>query len=144
EALLLVLGAELEHWRRRDPDVRADAGGKPAGTRPWQLLGQHRVVQRVAALAAVLLRVLQAEVAELRHPVEDAVWEPARVLPLLGVRAQLGVDKPADRVPQLPVLVGERWQRAALRGRRQALIGQRLACSHSSTSAALRSGGNTG
>ena len=58
----------------------------------------------VAALATVLLRVLQPQVADLRHASEDRVRKPARVLPLLGVRAQLVRHEPADRLAQLLVL----------------------------------------
>ena len=42
---------------------------------------------------------------------EDLVGEPARVLPLLGVRAQLVRDEAADRLAQLLVLLGERRDR---------------------------------
>src|SRR5205807_735524 len=58
-------------------------------------------------LAAVLLRVLQAEVAVLGELGEDLVVEPARLLPLLGVRAQLLVDEAPQRLAELLVLLGE-------------------------------------
>ena len=106
-AALLVLGAELPHRRRGDADVRADAGRQPARAAARQLLGEDRVVQVVAALAAVLLGVLQAEEADPRQLGEDLVGEPARLLPLGGVRAQLVGDEAPDRLAQRLVLVGE-------------------------------------
>ena len=62
---------------------------RPPEPRAGELLAEHRVVQVVAALAAVLLRVLEPEVAELGHAREHLVREPLRVLPLGGVGAQL-------------------------------------------------------
>ena len=59
-AALLVLGAELPHRRRGDADVRADPGRQAARSAARHLLGEDGVVQVVAALAAVLLGVLQA------------------------------------------------------------------------------------
>ena len=44
--------------------MRADPGGEPAAAAARELLGEHGVVEVVAALAAVLLGVLQAEEAE--------------------------------------------------------------------------------
>src|SRR6185503_10620259 len=76
EALLLVLGAELPDRRRGDPDVGADSRRQSARAGAGQLLGEHGVVHVVAALAAVLLGVLEAEVAELRHAGEDLAREP--------------------------------------------------------------------
>ena len=60
----------------------------------------------VAALAAVLLGLVEAEEAELAHPLEHPVGE-RRLLPLLGVRLELLDHEAADRLPQLLVLVGE-------------------------------------
>ncbi len=79
-------------------DVRADPGGRPARADPRELLDEHRLVQVVAALAAELGRVLQAEQALRSELREDLVREPARVLPLLRVRGELAVEKAADRL----------------------------------------------
>src|SRR5207302_5160288 len=122
----------------------ADPCRHAAGAAAGELLGEDGVVQVVAPLTAVLLRVLEAEEAELRHPVEHLVREPARVLPLLGVGAQLVRDPAPDRLAQLLVLLAERRQWAARRGAGQPLAAQRCVDSHSTTSAALRSGGKTG
>ena len=122
-ALLLLLGAELPDRRRGDVDVRADARGRAAGADPRHLLAQHRLVQVVAALAAVGLRVLQPEQALRGELREHLVGEPALVLPLLRVRRQLALDEAADRLSQLFVLVGERgeWM-APLRLKRAELV----------------------
>jgi hypothetical protein len=71
-----------------------------------ELLGEHQARVIVAALAAVLLGLVQAEEPELAHPREHRVRE-RRLLPLLGVRLQFGDDEPVDRLPQLLVLLGE-------------------------------------
>ena len=65
-ALLLLLGAEVEDRRHRDRGVGVEPGGDAAGAaRAGQLLDPDRVVQVGAALAAVVLRELQPEEAEL-------------------------------------------------------------------------------
>ena len=106
-ALLVLLAAELPDRRRRDVDVRADPRRGPARADSRELLDEHRLVQVVAALAAVLRRVLQAEQALRRELREDLVREPAVLLPLLRVRRQLAVEEAADRRAQLLVLGGE-------------------------------------
>ena len=58
-ALLLLLGAELEDRRHRDPDVPADPGGHAARPAARHLLGEDRAVHGVAALAAVLLGIAE-------------------------------------------------------------------------------------
>ena len=70
------------------------------------LLGQHQAGVVVAALAAVLLGLVEAEEAKLAHPREHPVREGV-LLPLLGVGLQLLDHEAADRVAQLLVLVGE-------------------------------------
>ena len=89
------------------PRVRADAGGHAARAAAAQLLGEHRVVHVVAALAAVLLRVLQPQEPGGRQLVEHLVGKPARVLPLGGVGAQLLGHEAADGLAQVLVLLGE-------------------------------------
>src|SRR5690606_20388888 len=108
EALLLLLGAELPDRRRRDPDVGADPRRDAPRAAARQLLDEDRVVDVVAALAAVLLRVLEAEVAELGAAAEDVVGKPALLLPLGGVGAELVRDEAADRLAELLVLLRER------------------------------------
>ena len=88
--------------------IPAESPPEPA---PRELLGEHRVVHVVAALAAVLLRVLEAEVAELGHAREHVVGEPLGVLPLVRVGAQLLGHEAPDRLAQLLVLVRERRDR---------------------------------
>src|SRR5205085_1499020 len=117
EAPLLLLGAEPPDRRRGDSDVRADPGRQPAGAGARQLLGEHRVVDVGASLPAVLLRVLEPKEAKLPHTQEDLVWEPAGVLPFLGVGSQLAGDEAADGLPQHLVLVGE-WRRRSPRSGR--------------------------
>ena len=70
------------------------------------LLGQHQARVVVAALAAVLLGLVEAEEAELAHAREDRVRE-RRLLPFLGVGGELFDREVADRLAQLFVLVGE-------------------------------------
>ena len=65
---------------------------------------ERRVV--VAALAAVLLGLVEAEEALLAHAREDRVGERG-LLPLLGVGRELLGHEAADRLAQLLVLVGE-------------------------------------
>ena len=79
----------------RPPELRVD-----------DLLGEHERRVVVAALAAVLLGLVEAEEAELAHAAEDRVGE-GRLLPLLGVRRELLGREAADRLAQLLVLVGE-------------------------------------
>src|SRR2546429_64147 len=85
EALLLVVGADLPPRRRRDPDVCADPGGEAARAAVRELLGEDGVVQIVTALTAVLLRVLQSQIAVRGKLVEHLVGEPTLVLVLLRV-----------------------------------------------------------
>src|SRR6185437_11535026 len=60
----------------------------------------------VAALPAVLLRLVQAEEPELAEAREHRVGE-RRLLPFLGVRRELFDREVADRLTELFVLVGE-------------------------------------
>ena len=106
-ALLLLLGAELEDRRRRDAGVAADPGRHAARAAARHLLGEDRVVHVVAALAAVLLRVLEPEEAELAHAREQLARELPRLLPLGRVRADLLLDERAERLAQRLVLLGE-------------------------------------
>ena len=84
----------------------ASAHRQPAAVGVDDLLGEHQARVVVAALAAVLLGLVEPEEAELAHPLEDPVRE-GRLLPLLGVGLELLDHEAADRVAQLLVLVGE-------------------------------------
>src|SRR5204863_3050919 len=106
-ALLLLLGAELPDRRRGDVGVRADARGGSARADARELLAEHRLVQVVAALPAVLDRVLEPEQALGGELGEDLVGEPALLLPLRRVRRELAVDESAHGLAQLFVLVGK-------------------------------------
>jgi hypothetical protein len=64
-------------------------------------------VHVVAALAAVLGLVLQAEEAELAAAVVEGARELPRLLPLVDVRGDLVADEAANRVAQLLVLLAE-------------------------------------
>ena len=103
---LLLLGAELEHRRRRHLGLHGDGHAEPAAAGASHLLGQHDRGEVVAALAAVLRRVAQAQEAELAEPPEDLVGE-GLLLPLLEVRLDLLLQELADVQPQLLVGVGE-------------------------------------
>ena len=118
--LLLLLGAELPDRRQRDRRVRSDPGRQPPGAAARQLLGEHRVGHVAPALAAVSLLKLEAQVAELRQPVEHLVGEPSRLLPLGRPGPQLGLNEPPHRGSELLVLLGERRHRAPRRGAGQA------------------------
>ena len=107
-ALLLLLGAEVEDRRHRDRGVGVEAGGDAAGAAgAGQLLDPDRVVQVGAALAAQLLRELEAEEAELGAAAEQLPREFPRRLPLVDVRRDLLGDEAGDRLPQLLVLLAE-------------------------------------
>ncbi len=105
EALLLVVGAELEDRRRGDAGVGAEAGAhatRAAG--PGELLGPDGVVEVVATLAAQLHRVLEAEEAELGGAVIELSGELSCVLPLVEVGGDLRLHPAVDRLAQLLVL----------------------------------------
>ena len=119
---MLVGRAELPTpaaWRCRCG--RRCPAATPARAAAGQLLAEHRVVHVVAALAAQLLGVLQAEEADLGQLREHLVGKPARVLPLGGVGAQLVGHEPPHRLAQLRVLFGEGRDRLRRPGRRHAL-----------------------
>ena len=61
---------------------------RPPELRVRDLLGEHERRVVVAALAAVVLGLVEAEEAELAHAPEDRVGE-GRLLPLLGVGREL-------------------------------------------------------
>jgi hypothetical protein len=60
-----------------------------------QLLDEDRVMQDIAALPAVLLWVLQTQVADRGELGEDVVGKPAVLLPPVGVRCELRRDEAA-------------------------------------------------
>ena len=109
-ALLLLGRAELRHGRRGDRGVRADARRQPARPAARELLREHRVGDPVGVRP-----VLQPEPAALRELLEDRVREPAGGLPLVGVRAQLGLDEGADLGPERLVALRERRDGSAHR-----------------------------
>jgi hypothetical protein len=92
-------------------EARADAA---AGPRPRELLDPDRVVDVGAALAAELLRVLEAEEAELAAALIELARELARCLPLVDVRSDLLADEAPDRLAQLLVLLGEGREQRSL------------------------------
>ena len=104
--LLLLLGAEQVHGRGGHVGVHRHAHREAAGVGARHLLGQHEVAVVVAALAAVLLGVGEAEEAELAHAAEDGVGEGV-LLPLGRVRRELLRHERADRLAQLVVLLVE-------------------------------------
>jgi hypothetical protein len=87
-----------------------------AAARVGELLDPDRVVDVVAALAAVLGLVLEAEEAELTAAVVELPWELARLLPLVDVRSDLFGNEAPDRLAQLLVLLAEGRQLGALTG----------------------------
>src|SRR5918999_840246 len=107
EALLLVVGPELGDRRRGDAHVGPDPCRHAAGPAARQLLAEHRVVEVVAATAAVLARVLQAEQAELPHALEDLVGEPAGALPIARMGAELARNELANLSAQRLVAFAE-------------------------------------
>jgi hypothetical protein len=69
-----------------------------------ELLDPDRVVDVVAALAAVLGLVLEPEEAELAAAVVERARELPGLLPLVDVGSDLPGDEAADRLAQLLVL----------------------------------------
>ena len=80
------------------------ASGRP---RTWN-------IRELPALAAKLLRVLEAEEAELAAALEQLARKLACLLPLVHVGRDLAADEAAHGLPQLLVLVRERRQYRAL------------------------------
>ena len=76
------------------------------------------------AIAAVFGRELQPYVAELGESSEDLIGEPSGLLPLARVGSQFALHEAADGEPELLVLLGERGDRPARRGR----VGAGLGC----------------
>jgi hypothetical protein len=95
-----------------------DAGREPARPAPGQLLDERGIRDEVA-VAPVLGRELESDIPELREAPEDLVREPARLLPFAGAGRELALREAADRGAELLVLLGERWDRPARRGRRR-------------------------
>jgi hypothetical protein len=95
--------------------MRPEAGRHAAApSRTGELLDPDGVVHVVAALAAVLGLVFEAEEAELAAAVVELAGELARLLPSLDVRRDLLTDEAADGFPQLLVLLAEGRQRSSL------------------------------
>jgi hypothetical protein len=95
--------------------VGADAGRDPAAAAGvGELLDPDRVVDVVAALAAVFGLVLEAEEAELSAAVVELAGELARLLPLIDVGRDLVADETAGGLAQLFVLLAEGRERGAL------------------------------
>src|SRR6185437_8417764 len=106
-ALLVLVGAELPDRGRGDVDVGADPRRGAARADPRHLLDEHRLVQVVAALAAQLGGILQAEQTLRGQLWEYLVREPFVALPLLRMRRQLAVEKTTNRRAQVLMLLGE-------------------------------------
>jgi hypothetical protein len=83
-----------------------DAHRQAAALGVDDLLGEHERGEVVAALAAVFLRLVEAEEAQLAHAGEHPVGE-GRLLPLVLVGGEFLDHEVADGLPQLLVLVGE-------------------------------------
>ena len=105
-SLLLLLGSEREDRGHRHVGLDSDPHPQPAAVRVDHLLGEDQRGVVVAALAAVLLGLVESEEPELAHPLEHPIGK-RRLLPLLGVGLELLDHKAADRFAQLLVLVGE-------------------------------------
>jgi len=86
--------------------LHGDGHSQPSGASPRQLLGEHQRREVVAALAAVLRWVAQAQKTELPEALEDRVRE-GLFLPLIEVRLDFLFEEPADVQPELLVSVGE-------------------------------------
>src|SRR5262249_44427264 len=111
-ALLLLLGPELPDRRRGDLDVGAEPRGDaaaPAGA--GELLDPDGVVDVVAALAAVLGLVLEADEAELAAALVQLARALVGLLPLRDVGGDLLGDEVPDRFAELLVLLREGRQR---------------------------------
>src|SRR6266849_1496237 len=102
----LLLGPELEDGWRRHLGLNVDRHAQAAQPGFGHLLREHDRREVVAALAAVLGRVAQAEEAELAEALEDGVGE-GRLLPLLEVRLDLGGEELSDVEAELVVGVRE-------------------------------------
>jgi hypothetical protein len=94
-------------------EARGDA---PRAAGAGQLLDPYRVVQMIAALAAVALRELQPEKAQLRAAPVQLARELPCCLPLRDVRRDLPGDEAADGLPQLLVLLAKGRQRNSRAG----------------------------
>ena len=88
----------------------------PPGSGRRQLLGPDRVVNVVAALAAELLGVLEAQEAELAGAGVELARELARLLPVVEVGDDLLAHPASDGLAKRLVLVGERRQQRPLAG----------------------------
>ena len=103
----LVVGAEVGEGRRGHVGLHRDRHRDRARAAPGELLDEHEAGGQVAVAPAEARRVVEAEEAELSATAEQRVGEVAGPLPLVDVRAHLGVDEAAHRGPQLLVLGGE-------------------------------------
>ena len=105
-ALLLLLGAEQVDRGQDHVGLDREAHVGAARARVAHALGADQRVVVVAALAAVLLREAEAEVAELAGATHRLVG-PGRLLPLVAVRPELLLHPGLHRLAQVLVLVGE-------------------------------------
>ena len=105
-ALLLLLVAEQVDRRGDHVRVDGEAHVEAAAPRVAHRLGPHQRVEVVAALAAVLLRVAEAEEAEVAGPLQERVG-PVVLLVLEAVGVDLLLHPRLHRLAQLLVLVGE-------------------------------------
>ena len=103
-ALLLVVGAELGDRGCRHVGLDAERHRDRTAAGLTELFDEHDLGGEVTARATPLLGVVQAEEPELARASEHVVGEEALVLPLVDVRAQLGVDEAAHGEAELVVV----------------------------------------
>ncbi len=105
-ALLLLLGAEEVDRRQDHVGLHGEGHVGAARARVAHALGADQRVVVVAALAAVLLREAEAEVAQLAGALHD-LGGPVGVLPLVAVGVELLLDPRLHRLAQVEVLLRE-------------------------------------
>ncbi|KKN26335.1 hypothetical protein LCGC14_0875860, partial [marine sediment metagenome] len=95
------------HYHRVGTDAVVGSDETPeAGVGLAQLLVDETLAEDGHSLAAVLLRKVNPEEAELAHTLEHRVGE-AVLLPLLGVGSELLLHEALDRLAQSVVFLGE-------------------------------------
>jgi hypothetical protein len=105
EAAFEVVAAELGQGGGGHVGVDGDAHRHGGAVGPAQLFQQHGAVPVVHAAAAISLRVVQAQQAEVAHLLEHVTGRPdARRLPFLDVGVDLRLDKPPHHPPERLVL----------------------------------------
>src|SRR5207237_2247039 len=105
-APLLLLGPEAEDGDAAEPDVRQQRG-REAAVDARELLDEQAAHHHVAATAAVLLRVADAEVAEAAELTEEVHREALARLQLLDPRRELPLGDAPDRAPDALLLLAQ-------------------------------------